>query len=80
MWKPMSWWKAGLLLVWMTVCFLGLTALNPSLRNQMTSVHSMFWTFIFPSSFVCMAVIALAALFISNNAERLRRMLTANKG
>jgi hypothetical protein len=34
------------------------------LRHQMTSLHSLFWTFAVPWSATCFAVLALAVWFV----------------
>jgi hypothetical protein len=49
----------------MLACYLGFSVLNPALRHQMASIHSLYWTFAMPVAAGCCAIFALAMRFIA---------------
>ncbi|HTV14356.1 MAG TPA: hypothetical protein VME68_06555 [Acidobacteriaceae bacterium] len=71
--KPPSWPVTGLYFIFMVACYLGFSALLPSIRHQMSSLHSSFWSFDFPSSLVSLSIIALALRYFPIVAARLRQ-------
>jgi hypothetical protein len=59
--------------LFMVACWLGFSALFSPLRHQMSSTHSLFWTFAAPWSIGCLALLALAARFLPRLLFHLRR-------
>jgi len=70
--KRMSALKAGLLFLWGLAAYFTFTGFSPSLRHQMASIHSIFWTTAFPGAFCATALFAIAVWFMANNAARLQ--------
>jgi hypothetical protein len=71
--KPLSWIGTVIFFLFMVACYLGFSALFSPLRHQMSSIHSVFWTFAAPWSIGCLALLALAVRFIPGLVFRLRR-------
>jgi hypothetical protein len=71
--KPLSWFGTVILFLFMVGCYLGFSALFSPLRHQISSIHSLFWTFAAPWSIGCLALLALAVRFIPILMFRLRR-------
>ena len=63
--KKLSWIAAALYFLFMIACYLGFSAMNPALRHQMASIHSLYWTFAMPVAAGCCAVFALALRFVA---------------
>jgi hypothetical protein len=70
---PLSWFGIAVLFLFMVACYLGFSALFSPLRHQMSSIHSVFWTFAAPCSIACIALLALAVRFLPSLMTRLRR-------
>ncbi len=62
--KIHGWRFATIYFLLMLGCFLAFSAVSRPLRHQMTSLHSLFWTFAVPWSATCFAVLALAVWFV----------------
>jgi len=71
--KPMSWLGIAILFLFMVACYLGFSVLFSPLRYQMSSIHSVFWTFAAPWSIAALALLALAVRFLPSLMIRLRR-------
>ncbi|HSY03556.1 MAG TPA: hypothetical protein VK819_15440 [Acidobacteriaceae bacterium] len=63
--KKLSWLAAAVYFLFMLACYLGFSVLNPALRHQMASIHSLYWTFAMPVAAGCCAIFALAMRFIA---------------
>ena len=63
--KKLSWLAAAMYFLFMLACYLGFSVLNPALRHQMASIHSLYWTFAMPVAAGCCAIFALAMRFIA---------------
>jgi hypothetical protein len=57
---------ASIYFLFMMACYLGVSTLSPSIRHQMASIHSPFWTFGLPWAAGSCAVISLALWFVAN--------------
>ena len=64
--KKLSWLAAAVYFLFMLGCYLLFSALSPPVRQQMASIHSLFWTFAMPVAAACCAVFALALRFIAS--------------
>jgi hypothetical protein len=63
--KKLSWLAAAAYFLFMLACYLGFSVLNPALRHQMASIHSLYWTFAMPWATACCAIFALAVRFVA---------------
>ena len=63
--KKLSWLAAAVYFLFMLACYLGFSVLNPALRHQMASIHSLYWTFAMPVAAGCCAIFALTMRFIA---------------
>jgi hypothetical protein len=63
--KKLSWLGAAVYFLFMLACYFGFSAMNPALRHQMASIHSLFWTFAMPVATACCAIFALAMRFVA---------------
>jgi hypothetical protein len=64
---------AAIYFLFMMACYLGVSAVYPTIRHQMASIHSLFWTFGLPWAAGCCAVISLAMWFAVNLLEKRQR-------
>jgi hypothetical protein len=63
--KKLSWLAAAFYFLFMLACYLAFSAMNPHLRHQMASIHSLYWTFAMPVAAGCCAIFALAMRFVA---------------
>lgn len=63
--KKLSWLAAAIYFLFMLACYLGFSIMNPALRHQMASIHSLYWTFAMPVAAGCCAIFALAMRFVA---------------
>jgi hypothetical protein len=69
----------GIMFLGMALGDLGFSALSSGLRAQMGSAHSLYWTFTFPWSVACMAVLSAAVRLAGRvNAFLVGRATTAS--
>lgn len=77
--KKLSWLGAAVYFLFMLACYCGFSAMNPQLRHQMASIHSLFWTFALPCAAAACAILALVMRFVAVLlAKRAERSTTAS--
>jgi hypothetical protein len=63
--KKLSWLGAAVYFLFMLACYFAFSAMNPQLRHQMASIHSLFWTFAMPWAAASCAILALGMRFVA---------------
>lgn len=74
--KAQSWRLASIYFIFMMACYLIFSAMSPPLRQQMASIHSLFWTLALPCAAACSAVFSAGVWFVAYFLAKRRQAKT----